>query len=82
MLNYGCLVEYDTPQALLSRRNSHFSSLIYQAGFAEAEYLRTLVARPIAEMHVSDEEQVIEMPKAPLSVNDSEAEPLLPSTIL
>lgn len=36
------MLEYDTPQALLANSSSHFSSLVEQAGVAEAEHLRAL----------------------------------------
>ncbi|CAF0985467.1 unnamed protein product [Rotaria sordida] len=43
ILGNGELLEFDTPQALLSNSKSYFTSLIEQTGSAEAQYLRTLV---------------------------------------
>ncbi|CAF2965891.1 unnamed protein product [Rotaria sp. Silwood2] len=43
VLGNGELLEFDTPQALLSNSKSHFTTLIEQTGSAEAQYLRTLV---------------------------------------
>ncbi|CAF4336430.1 unnamed protein product, partial [Rotaria sordida] len=42
VLSNGMLVEFDSPQVLLSNANSHFTLLVEQTGAAEAEYLRTL----------------------------------------
>ncbi len=42
MLSDGKLVEFDSPQILLSNDHSHFALLVEQTGAAEAEYLRTL----------------------------------------
>ncbi|CAF4400641.1 unnamed protein product, partial [Adineta steineri] len=42
VLSNGMLVEFDSPQVLLSNTNSQFTLLVEQAGIAEAEYLRTL----------------------------------------
>jgi len=36
------LLEFDTPQALLSDVNSQFSSLVEQTGLAEAGHLRMI----------------------------------------
>ncbi|CAF1183386.1 unnamed protein product [Adineta steineri] len=42
VLSNGMLVEFDSPQVLLSNTNSQFTLLVEQTGIAEAEYLRTL----------------------------------------
>ncbi|CAF4536341.1 unnamed protein product [Rotaria sp. Silwood2] len=42
VLGNGSVLEFDTPQALLSDINSQFSSFVKQTGLAEAEHLRTL----------------------------------------
>ncbi|CAF1384435.1 unnamed protein product [Rotaria sordida] len=46
VLSNGMLVEFDSPQVLLSNANSYFTSLVEQTGAAEAEYLRTLANSP------------------------------------
>jgi hypothetical protein len=46
VLDSGCVLEFDTPQALLSDRESQFSSLVAQSGVAEADHLRLLVNEP------------------------------------
>jgi hypothetical protein len=43
VLGNGSVLEFDTPQVLLSDANSQLSSLVDQAGVAEAEHLRMLV---------------------------------------
>jgi ABC-type proline/glycine betaine transport system ATPase subunit len=40
ILGNGEILEFDTPDALLTNPNSHFTSLIEQAGKAESEHLR------------------------------------------
>ncbi len=42
MLGNGRLLEFGSPQSLLSNGNSQFSSLVRQTGLGEAEHLRTL----------------------------------------
>ncbi|CAF5177674.1 unnamed protein product, partial [Rotaria sp. Silwood1] len=42
VLGNGRVLEFDTPQALLSDRNSQFNSFVKQTGISEAEHLRTL----------------------------------------
>ncbi|UJR14779.1 hypothetical protein I4U23_001767 [Adineta vaga] len=42
VLSDGRLVEFDSPEVLLSDNQSYFTALVKQAGPAEAEYLRTL----------------------------------------
>ena len=42
MLGNGNVLEFDTPQVLLSDMNSQFCSLVQQTGIAEAEHLRML----------------------------------------
>jgi ATP-binding cassette subfamily C (CFTR/MRP) protein 4 len=42
VLGNGELLEFDKPDVLLSDPTSHFSSLVKQAGVAEAEHLRAL----------------------------------------
>ncbi len=42
VLGNGEVLEFDSPYALLSYSNSHFTSLVDQIGSAEAEHLRSL----------------------------------------
>ncbi|CAF5157532.1 unnamed protein product, partial [Rotaria sp. Silwood1] len=42
VLSNGKLVEFNSPQVLLSNDYSHISLLVEQTGAAEAKYLRTL----------------------------------------
>ncbi|CAF2155986.1 unnamed protein product, partial [Rotaria magnacalcarata] len=42
VLSNGELVEFDTPETLLSDVQSHFAILVEQTGTNEAEYLRTI----------------------------------------
>jgi len=76
VLSDGRLVEFDTPEVLLSNSHSYFASMVEQTGAAEAEYLRTL-AKPIQsdtrrrrEICISDEESTPET---------NETDPLVPS---
>jgi ABC-type proline/glycine betaine transport system ATPase subunit len=46
----GELLEFDTPEMLLSNPNSHFVSLVEQTGPAEAEHLLTLANAAAANM--------------------------------
>ncbi|CAF4222447.1 unnamed protein product [Rotaria sp. Silwood2] len=46
VLSNGMLVEFDSPQVLLSNVKSHFTLLAERTGTAEAEYLRTLANSP------------------------------------
>ena len=43
MLGGGRVLEFETPEVLLSNARSHFSSLVDQSGVGEAEHLRMLV---------------------------------------
>jgi hypothetical protein len=43
VLGGGRVLEFDTPEVLLSNGRSHFSSLVEQSGVGEAEHLRMLV---------------------------------------
>ncbi|CAF4234850.1 unnamed protein product, partial [Rotaria sp. Silwood2] len=44
VLSNGKLVEFDSPEILLSNTQSHFTSLVQQTGTIEAEYLRTVAS--------------------------------------
>ncbi|CAF2833335.1 unnamed protein product, partial [Rotaria sp. Silwood2] len=76
VLSYGKLVEFDSPQVLLSNNYSHFSLLVEQTGIAEAEYLRTLAnpaesyRRRVREIYNLDDEPILET---------NEMDPLVPS---
>jgi hypothetical protein len=76
VLSDGKLVEFNTPEVLLSNNHSYFASLVEQTGAVEAEYLRTL-AKPTRyntkrrrEICMSDEESAPET---------NETDPLVPS---
>jgi hypothetical protein len=76
VLGNGELLEYDTPDVLISDRNSHFASLVEQTGTAEAEHLRILTnstgsyAKRNRAITVLDEERLSE---------EDETDPLVPS---
>jgi hypothetical protein len=70
------LLEFDTPQALLSNVDSQFSSLVKQTGLAEAGHLR-MIANGTKSNGQQNEETVIYNEK---SLEDaSETDPLLTS---
>ncbi len=77
VLGNGSVLEFDSPQSLLSDENSQFSSLVRQAGSSEAEYLRTLVnvtksnGEQTQEGVIHDDGNALEQ--------DSETDPLLSS---
>ncbi|KAK4493262.1 hypothetical protein RD792_017859, partial [Penstemon davidsonii] len=63
LLDSGQVIEYDTPDNLLENEESEFSKMVQSTGAANAEYLRSLVARKVNEyrfkkekgMHVDEE---------------------------
>ena len=77
MLGNGSVLEFDSPQSLLSDENSQFSSLVRQAGSSEAEYLRMLVnvtksnGKQTQEIVIHDDGNALEQ--------DNETDPLLSS---
>ena len=58
VLGHGEVLEFDTPTALLSNRNSYFVSLVEQTGSGEAEYLRTLAKLMNAKIKDKKEEKI------------------------
>ncbi len=70
VLGNGELLEFDAPNVLLSNPNSHFTSLVEQAGAGEAEHLRTLAKKAKHPIFNSDDE---------LLEKDNENDPLLSS---
>ncbi|CAF3348753.1 unnamed protein product [Rotaria sp. Silwood2] len=76
VLSYGKLVEFDSPQVLLSNNYSHFSLLVEQTGIAEAEYLRTL-ANP-AESYRRRGREIYNLDNEPI-LETNEMDPLVPS---
>ncbi|CAF3558667.1 unnamed protein product [Rotaria sp. Silwood1] len=76
VLSNGKLIEFDSPQVLLSNDNSHFTLLVEQTGMAEAEYLRTLAnstescTRQKQEIHDFDDDSALKT---------NEMDPLVPS---
>ncbi|CAF4743672.1 unnamed protein product [Rotaria sp. Silwood1] len=69
VLGNGELLEFDSPKILLSNPNSHFASLVEQAGVAEAEHLRTLAnMKSTKDNHNLDQE---------LLLDSKETDPLL-----
>ncbi|CAF0932791.1 unnamed protein product, partial [Adineta ricciae] len=77
VLGNGHVLEFDTPQALVSNERSHLNSLIEQTGSKEANYLRMLINEPKSNTPQRKDESAISNEKSPL--NDSENEPLLAS---
>ncbi|CAF2103986.1 unnamed protein product [Rotaria magnacalcarata] len=58
VLGNGSVLEFDTPSDLLSNSTSHFTSLVEQAGDAEAAYLRTLAnKKSTKDKHDFEEEE-------------------------
>jgi hypothetical protein len=78
VLGNGSVLEFDTPQMLLSDANSQLSSLVDQAGVAEAEHLRMLVNDAKLNAQQQNHEIVIDNEKSLEDV--SETDPLLTST--
>lgn len=64
MLGSGRLLEFDSPEALLANKNSHFSIMVEQTGATEAKHLRMLAdnaranASDMQETIISDEESL------------------------
>ncbi|CAF4162099.1 unnamed protein product [Rotaria sordida] len=59
VLGNGELLEFDSPNVLLSNSTSHFASLVEQTGLAEAEYLRTLAnMKSTKDNHDLDQESL------------------------
>jgi hypothetical protein len=55
VLGNGELLEFDSPDVLLSDSESQFSSLVNQAGAAEAEHLRMLASAASKKMKSTDQ---------------------------
>ena len=76
MLGNGEVLEFDTPDALLTNPQSYFTSLVEQTGLAESEHLRTL-ATSVAS--------TVRLRRKPINLNDNsptenvETDPLLHS---
>ncbi|CAF5005137.1 unnamed protein product [Rotaria sp. Silwood1] len=75
VLSNGKLVEFDSPQVLLSNNYSQFTLLVEQTGETEAEYLRTLAnsytRRKLAIYNLDDEP----------TLETNEMDPLVPSSL-
>ncbi|GLT64997.1 hypothetical protein SLA2020_374550 [Shorea laevis] len=56
LLDSGRVLEYDTPEALLSKEGSAFSKMVQSTGAANAQYLRSLVLGGEGENKLSREE--------------------------
>ncbi|GKV32071.1 hypothetical protein SLEP1_g40702 [Rubroshorea leprosula] len=56
LLDSGLVLEYDTPEALLSKEGSAFSKMVQSTGAANAQYLRSLVLGGEGENKLSREE--------------------------
>jgi len=65
------LLEFGTPEVLLANSNSHFVSLVKQAGPAEEEYLRTL-ANAVAANRKSKEQRIATGEELPLDFNEKD----------
>ena len=70
------MLEFDAPQTLLSDTSSQFSSLVSQAGTAEAGHLRML-ARVASEKDKSRDQQRDNPEKDDLRLENEENNPLL-----
>jgi hypothetical protein len=55
VLGNGELLEFDSPDVLLSDSESQFSSLVNQAGVAEAEHLRMLASAASKKLKSTDQ---------------------------
>jgi len=55
VLGNGRLLEFDSPQSLLSNGDSQFSSLVQQTGLDEAEHLRMLANVSKTNAHRNEE---------------------------
>ncbi|CAF4325187.1 unnamed protein product, partial [Rotaria sordida] len=76
VLSNGRLVEFDSPQVLLSNDYSHFSLLVEQTGIAEAEYLRTLANS--SESYTRRKQDIYNLDNEP-ALETTEMDPLVPS---
>ncbi|EXC25625.1 ABC transporter C family member 2 [Morus notabilis] len=56
LLDAGRVLEYDTPEALLSKEDSAFSKMVQSTGVANAQYLRSLVREREEENRLAREE--------------------------
>ncbi len=54
VLGNGALLEFDSPQTLLSDTESEFTSLVAQTGVAEAEHLRLLANTTSSKVKSND----------------------------
>ncbi|CAF4718803.1 unnamed protein product [Rotaria sp. Silwood1] len=76
VLSNGKLIEFDSPQVLLSNDYSQFTLLVEQTGEAEAEYLRTLANS--SESYTRRKQEIYNLDdESPLETN--EMDPLVPS---
>ncbi|CAF4155270.1 unnamed protein product [Rotaria sordida] len=76
VLSNGRLVEFDSPQVLLSNDYSHFSLLVEQTGIGEAEYLRTLANS--SESYTRRKQDIYNLDDEP-ALETTEMDPLVPS---
>ncbi|GLT85717.1 hypothetical protein SLE2022_038970 [Rubroshorea leprosula] len=53
LLDSGWVLEYDTPEALLSKEGSAFSKMVQSTGAANAQYLRSLVLGAAAQFAIA-----------------------------
>ncbi|GLT64996.1 hypothetical protein SLA2020_374540 [Shorea laevis] len=53
LLDSGRVLEYDTPEALLSKEGSAFSKMVQSTGAANAQYLRSLVLGAAAQFAIA-----------------------------
>ncbi|POO04133.1 ATP-binding cassette containing protein [Trema orientale] len=56
LLDAGRVIEYDTPEELLSKEDSAFSKMVQSTGAANAQYLRSLVREREDENRIGREE--------------------------
>jgi hypothetical protein len=76
VLGNGELLEFDSPNALLSNSESQFASLVEQAGAAEAEHLRLLAS--VASTKVkSNDQKLMDNKDDGLPSDNGENDPLI-----
>ncbi len=76
MLGNGELLEFDSPNALLSDSESHFSSLVQQTGPREATHLRMLAKNASSKMKSTDQ-KLNDNKEDDLSSDMTEQDPLI-----
>jgi hypothetical protein len=76
VLGNGELLEFDSPDALLSDSESQFASLVEQTGAAEAEHLR-LLASAVSKKVKSTDQKLADNKDDELLSDNAENDPLI-----